>query len=460
VKSEMGFTLLIYFGYAWAAERLCKSCLKITGKKEILFVLFLCAGWSFLPSQPVRFLLPVVFIFLFFQGNWEKKILVLSVVLAVITLVGNFCISALSCMVLIWLHVVEKIPEPFMGEGMLNAVEGIGSAAVIAFLYGLSGWSFAAFNGKVRKWYVTLAVPLLVLTAVMTIVNWGAGKGILVRGAEEMGLYYDQLFSHLYIMILCGLSMSGAAFYVAGMNRIYLEQRRSGQYQAQIAAYRMLEEQYERAERLRHDMKNHLIALTGLVQDREWEKMKAYLAKMEDSGSLKSGGNLTGNRVVDALLYSKRERAQAERIVWTCDVQIPGSCAVDEFDLCVLFGNILDNAIEACEKLEDGRRRFIDIQAKMVKSCFLLEVKNSADTAGGQEEREESRSGETTRKRTGLWFEKRGIGLQNISDMVRRYHGVMSVEAGESAYVISVLLPFERGGTRKEAGRAPVRNDE
>ncbi len=63
-----------------------------------------------------------------------------------------------------------------MGEGMLNAVEGIGSAAVIAFLYGLSGWSFAAFNDKVRKWYVTLAVPLLVLTAVMTIVNWGAGQ--------------------------------------------------------------------------------------------------------------------------------------------------------------------------------------------------------------------------------------------------------------------------------------------
>lgn len=280
---------------------------------------------------------------------------------------------------------------------------------------------------------MTLAVPLLVLTLVMLLVNWGAGNGILVRGAEKMGLYYDQIFSHLYIIILSALSMFAACSYVIGMNRLYLEQQKSGQYHAQVAAYKMLEEQYEQAERLRHDMKNHLIALSGLLEDREWEKMRAYLQKMGNSGSLETDGDATGNKVVDALLYRKRKIAEEKHILWKCDVQMSGLGGIDEFDLCVLFGNILDNAVEACERLGNGRERFIDIQARIIKRYFLLEVKNSADVEANEKRR--AAGGEYMH----------GIGTLNIQDMVQRYHGVVDRKAGEGVYVISVLLPLENG---------------
>lgn len=306
-------------------------------------------------------------------------------------------------------------------------------AFVILFLYGMSEWAAPVFYGKSRKWYMTLAVPLLVLTLVMLLVNWGAGNGILVRGAEKMGLYYDQIFSHLYIIILSALSMFAACSYVIGMNRLYLEQQKSGQYHAQVAAYKMLEEQYEQAERLRHDMKNHLIALSGLLEDREWEKMRAYLQKMGNSGSLETDGDATGNKVVDALLYRKRKIAEKKHILWKCDVQMSGLDGIDEFDLCVLFGNILDNAVEACERLGNGRERFIAIQARIIKRYFLLEVKNSADVEANEKRR--AAGGEY----------RHGIGTLNIQDMVQRYHGVVDRKAGEGVYVISVLLPLENG---------------
>lgn len=246
-----------------------------------------------------------------------------------------------------------------------------------------------------------------------------------------MGLYYDQIFSHMEICVLTGLSMFTAGFYVFGMDRIYLEQEKSSQYHSQIAVYRMLEEQYRQSERLRHDMKNHIIALSGLFKSKEWEKLGDYLKKMESS-SLETGGDITGNKAVDALLYQKRKRAERENIEWECDVQIPKICCINEFDFCILFGNILDNALEACERLRCGECRFINIQAKIVKKCFLLEVKNSMDIT------EKYADGFTNKENP----QEHGIGLQNVGDVVHKYNGVVNIEAENGIFVISILMPL------------------
>ena len=122
-------------------------------------------------------------------------------------------------------------------------------------------------------------------------------------------------------------------------------------------------------ERLRHDMKNHIIALGGLLENKEWEKMRSYLKNMEEGAGIRTGEEVTGNQVVDALLEQKRKAAEEKNILWECDVQVPKSRCISEFDLCVLFGNILDNALEACERLPyseatDRKRGFIKFRQK------------------------------------------------------------------------------------------------
>ncbi len=191
------------------------------------------------------------------------------------------------------------------------------------------------------------------IITVFDVAAWGASNGVMVRSEGNMGVYYDQIFSNVEFLVLALLSMVATGFYVFGMNRIYLEQEKSSRYHSQIAVYKMLAEQYGQSERLRHDMKNHIIALSALCWNREWEKMEDYLKNMEGI-ALDVGGDVTGNKAVDALLYQKRKRAQEENIKWECDVQIPKGCCINEFDLCVLFGNILDNALEACGRLQRG----------------------------------------------------------------------------------------------------------
>lgn len=432
-----------YLGYLWAADKFCKKFLGTSRRREGLFLIFSFCGWlfcnmlgriSFTLYTISALLRPVFFmglVLLLFQSAREKRILAASMLMAAARLVTDFCASFLSCLELVFLHTVKKIPEPFLKDWAGGLVSGAGCCFAIAAVCWMSKHLEPVFRDKTGKWYVMLAAPLLVVIAVYDVASWGASNGIMVRSGGGMSLYYDQIFSHAEFLVLTLLSMSAAAFYVFGMNRIYLEQEKSGRYHAQIAVYKILTEQYRQSERLRHDMKNHIIALSALSKNKEWEKLDSYLENMEEM-VLDAGGDMTGNKAVDALLYQKRKQAEEENIEWECDVQIPKESHINEFDLCVLFGNILDNALEACERLLCDEYRFVNIQARSVKKCFLLEVKNSMDRT------EQYTEGATNREDS----QGHGIGLLNVGDVVNKYNGAVNTRAQKGIFVISILLPF------------------
>lgn len=439
-----------YLGYLWMADKFCKKYLETSKKKELLFICFSLIGWLFLDIMNRRYftlhifflisehILFVGLVLLLFRERWEKKLLAASVLMTVMRLVLNIAEPVLICAVLFYKHAVKKIPEPFLNEWEAGIICCADFCLVILAVHLLSGRLASVFHGKSGRWYVILAAPLFAVITVLDVANWGACYGIMIRSGGNMGLYYDQIFSHTEFCALAVIFMSAAGFYLFAMNRIYLEQRKNSQYRAQVAVYKMLEEQYSRSERLRHDLKNHVVALSGLWEDRDWEKLGAYLKKMENSAGLGQYEEATGNRVVDVLLYQKRKTAEAKKIVWECDVRIPKPCGINEFDLCVLFGNILDNAVEACEKsgereAEQKERPYIHVRAGTVKKCFLLEVANSTDVT------DRSKCGSAGTEH----IQERGIGLLNVGDVVERYDGAMRTEIQDGVFVISVLIPLE-----------------
>ena len=374
------------------------------------------------------------------NGRAEQAVRAASMLVTVITLASLadiFADSLFSCLLLVWKHTVGHIDVPFFTEEESVLSGQISFAIAIVSVYVMRKRIGTVFRGKPWRWYAVLTLPLLVVEAVIFMANWGASHGVLFRSGGNMGLYYDQIFSYVGWGILSALSMFGAGVYVFGMDRIYLEQKKAAQYQSQAAVYQMIEQQYSQAERLRHDLKNHVLALRGLWEERAWDKLGDYLKRMEDSAQFGANEEATGNRAVDALLFQKRKMAEDRQIVWECDVQIPKRCRISEFDICVLFGNILDNAVEACMRLqqgerEAGRRPFINVQARTVKKCFLLEVKNSMRDA----EKQESRFAEKENP------QRHGIGLLNVGDVVRGYDGVMNTEIQNGVFDISVLLPI------------------
>ncbi len=371
---------------------------------------------------------------LLFQGDRERKVLAISILLFVERFVLDVFFSFFSIAELLFLHVIKKEVQPVLdadavsGYVAISVTYGIG----IMTIWYLSKYCVRIFEEKMSKWYIITAVPLFVLVLLYDITAWGAEQGIMVRSGGDWDLYYDQLFSYGGNFIFSLLAVLAAGFYVFGMDRIYLEQKKKECYYAQIMSYRMLEEQYRKMERVRHDFKNHVIALQGLLEKKEWENMKSYFQQLKIAADMEAGEEITGNIAIDALLSQKRKLAEEKNISWECDMKIMPECPVDTYDLCVLLGNALDNAIEACERMPNEEARFLMMYAKTVKKCFLLEIRNSTDTW-------DIRELEYSRKRK---QEEHGLGFLNIKDVVHQYQGTMNVEIKDNIFHLSILIPM------------------
>ena len=222
-----------YLGYLYMGDKFCKKNLGASKKNELLFVFFSFVGWLTLNIVNRCFLVPHIFfvmvghilfmglVLLFFRESLEKKILAVSMLMIVMTLVSTFFASFLSCLLLFFQHTMKRVSEPFLSEWETGIISGISYCFVIFAVYWLSGHMEPVFCGKRKKWYVILALPLIMIITVFDVADWGASHGIMVRSGGSTGVYYDQIFSYAEFLVLTLLSMFAAGFYVFGMNRIY-----------------------------------------------------------------------------------------------------------------------------------------------------------------------------------------------------------------------------------------------
>ena len=198
-----------YFVYLWTADIFCRKHLEASKKHKHLFFISCFIAWLLLYIAVMRYAVPYFFyaifhhliliacVILFFRADLEKKILAAAILIMIPTLMGTFCDSFLSCLVLFLLHMVKNISEPFLSAGQMYVIEGISSVTTILILWRMSKYLVPVFYGKTRKWYAALALPLLSIIAVTEVANWGASNGIMVKSGGTMGFYYDQLFSHI-----------------------------------------------------------------------------------------------------------------------------------------------------------------------------------------------------------------------------------------------------------------------
>lgn len=441
--------LLVHAGYVCSLVQFCSFQAETPRRKKFLAAGLILAGiiivnhyyerWStpYILYSLIRNFLLYSLILLLFQARWEKKLLMVSMLVIIEKLVGNFSVSFLCCLILLILK-GTGMNHSILFEDWFNNLIGAMSFVIISILICvLMKPAHHMFQHKSGKWFLTLTVPLLFMILIIDVVNWGASNGLVVVsgviGAEYGRIESNALFSHLAICLLTLLMICMAAGYVFGMDKLYTEQQRKEQYRSQVDFYRMLEEQYRQLERLRHDMKNHLISMQGLWMDQDWGKLGSYLEQMMEAGNVAETEEATGSKAMDALLYRKRKLAEEGHITWECEMQRLDQCGnIQEFDLCVLVGNILDNALEACERLPAEEDRYISVRCCKWKQYLLLEVRNSTDV------KTVASVGHTRKEHP----EEHGIGMMNIRETAQKYSGVVNIETAHGEFVISVLLPF------------------
>ena len=174
---------------------------------------------------------------------------------------------------------------------------------------------------------------------------------------------------------------------------------------------------YERTKAFRHDIKNHLSVLDGLLSNGKLDEGRAYLHKLEIASVSLSFPHQTGNPVVDILLEEKLGLAKTNGIMPDVSLLLPSPCGIDDFDLCVIFANALDNAINACQCIEGSRS--IRIRGERQGDFYMLTFENTCSDKP---------------------LPLPGTGLSNIRSVAKKYHGAILVETAEQIFSLNVLL--------------------
>ncbi len=194
--------------------------------------------------------------------------------------------------------------------------------------------------------------------------------------------------------------------------------------------YNEVENMYRQMRGWRHDYKNHIATMKIHLDEGNYELLGNYLNELNTDLSTVDTVLKTGNVMVDAILNSKISLAQSKNISVDAAASVPEKIRISDTDICVIIGNLLDNAIEACCKLENCNERFIRIYIGLLKQQLYISVSNSV----GGKIKKEGKTYFTTKN------ENHGFGLKRIDKIVSKYGGYINRQDETDVFATEIMI--------------------
>lgn len=199
----------------------------------------------------------------------------------------------------------------------------------------------------------------------------------------------------------------------------------------QAANYEQLNQLNRELRDFRHDIKNHMLSLSILLRKEDISGASDYITSISETLASTARMINTENYVFDALLAEKTAAARKKNIQVESEIFIGKQLKIKNTDWSILFGNILDNAIESCEKLID-RPSKINIYVQYKKNVLHVRIENTAP--------EKPLNNEWHFKTTKNDPANHGIGLKQIQAIVRNYGGVLETNYDNGNFALSFML--------------------
>lgn len=209
--------------------------------------------------------------------------------------------------------------------------------------------------------------------------------------------------------------------------------RRIAAYQSDLLAthYAEVENMYRQIRGWRHDYRNHIQVLKSYLDMGDVQAASSYLEALSEDLSTVDPALKTGNKMTDIILNSKISLARSQKIQVEADAHVAVALSTAEIDLCIIIGNLFDNAIEACMALPEAERM---IRVYMVMKNTQLYMSFTNTTALKKQ-----------KKVNGRFFSTKGAdhgyGLVRIDTIIDRYQGYISRNSEDGAFTTEVLLP-------------------
>ena len=257
---------------------------------------------------------------------------------------------------------------------------------------------------------------------------------------------YEQFPVFLGIMpVVAALFYAGILITIVSYQKMIGLQEEKEKYFVEQQQVHAIQERMEEVEQfyhgirqMKHEMKNHMTNIKGLVRNGSYGDIEQYIDHMNESMDVFELTIKTGNTVTDVIVNDKQKAAEKQGIQFQSAFSYPKSDGYNAYDIGVIINNLLQNALEACEKMTEGKR-YIYLSGRQKKKFYVINVKNSFE-------------GEVTfDTKTNLPLSTKGkdtalhgIGLSNVKREADKYMGDVDIRAKKNEFSVTVLLQERR----------------
>lgn len=273
-----------------------------------------------------------------------------------------------------------------------------------------------------RLWKLVLglaAMPLCALTAVVLLTYDKYDSPGVYSLSMNLGLVV------LPFVLLTSLLLLFAILTLADHERLEQASRMAN---LREVYYQGLQREEKQVRTLRHDLRNHLTVVRGLLETGDTAKALGYLDQIAGSPALRGTKRLCENETANVVLASKAEEMARDGLEGDFAVSLPRDLPVADTDLCALLGNALDNAMESARQAADKR---VAVRCRAEKGLFMLRVENAV----GGEVRPDLATTKADKS-------AHGFGLAGMREIAGRYGGSLDAQSGEGRFELVVCFPL------------------
>ena len=259
---------------------------------------------------------------------------------------------------------------------------------------------------------------------------WEVARIILEEQPNDIATFYEFLcliFTEL--LYLFGIALPF-------VNELRLQYRKESQLKgklldAQKAYCLSLQDYMDSIRIIRHDMKHHLDVLDNYLQNDEISKAKKYLQSIDaHAKGIQRPIKSVNHPLVDAVIENQYNKMSKD-IILVCEGKLPQNIQIEDYDLCTIFSNLLSNAKEACDKLQE-HEKIIRLGIRRKGRKIVVEISNPIEWS-----LEKKKMGYFTSKEQ---KEEHGYGLRSVKKTVEKYHGSVDIDVRNELITIYVFL--------------------
>lgn len=386
------------------------------------FVVVVTLSNHFVLKQLVVILIFSVYMFFLFKIAFFKS-LALSIIFQGLLLITDY----LFLLLMTFLKINEIYPHALPSKNGLVIL--LGKTTLLVFVLILNQY----FNNKKRldidiskrDWVLILAFPVMTISSITALIIYFTGHQSIAQA------------NTLFVIAVALVFMNIIEFYLIKSTLVREKQIRENelfklQMANQVQMYHSISSNLDIQRKKTHEHQNQITCLERLICDGKYAETKTYIKKITKATTDYYDFINTNNVIVNAILNTKYQEAKEKGILFVFKMNDLSKLKIEESDIVVLLSNLINNAIEATTECLSNR---------VIKIKFEIENTNIIVAVSNFHENKLTENGDTFATTKSTSPDEHGVGLRNVIDVVKKYHGNYTIRVEDNEFLFSSIIP-------------------